>query len=129
MMLLLAACPQPSSLSVEDLLGEWDFPDTGGKTDIHLSVLEDDDPNDVMIDLSWSEGEDGPFYAGEGTLTGDSIDGEYVYWPASGGTSGPYDFTVKCTILDGGKLKITVTAEDGELDGSLTFADGVISDD
>lgn len=97
-------CDLFPKLTINDILGEWDFPDTifNNQTiqTIHLSVLDNDlNDNECGIDLSWNNSNN--FYWGSGTMKGNVFTGTYSY--------NITDPETNETIAQGDNQPITVT--------------------
>jgi hypothetical protein len=128
---LLVGCPinqNPSNITVEDVLGEWDFINVTIKDKtydkVHVSIIPA--PHDP--ESSYKNGVDlhigDCFYMSDGDFSGNVYTGEYLYKETSDSdwTTEPQDITVTFSLIDD-KLQIHIEA--GEPFGSFTIQGGI----
>ena len=71
---ILIGCEEAKVYTYADFLGEWDLPN-----DTHISIMQDDDTPDKILDISWQEGLVEYFAMVDGTASGNVFTGTYVY--------------------------------------------------
>ena len=128
---LLVSCEEPSSDSddpgidfvIDDIKGNWEFPDQNGDSDITMNVYS----SPTGIGVKWTHGTSTYDCYGHGTLTDKVLTQTYRYTIKVGSTTGSessdQDITITFSYRND-RIRI-VCAGEGPLDGK-TFVTGEV---
>lgn len=124
MVSILLGCDLIEQASLEEVLGEWDFPDGS-----HASLMSDN-LTDAGIDIGWNEDANTSYFTfGNGTVSGNIYAGTYEYTLTVNNeqTQNQADLAITITFnVSNDTLSLSCEGE-GPLDGK-SFSGGVLQE-